>query len=325
MARAFVTGAAGFIGHNLTRRLLRDGWDVVAIDAFTDYYDPDLKRRNLASLEGASRLTFIEADIADVAAWTPYTHGITHVFHQAGQPGVRASWGESFSSYTRSNVDATQLLLETFKRHGGLEAFVYASSSSVYGNTDVYPTSEDTLPQPFSPYGVTKLAAEHLCSLYASNFDVPTVSLRYFTVFGPGQRPDMAFTRFLTWGRSGEPIRVFGTGTQVRDFTFVEDVVEANLKAAHAASEMPGHIYNVAGGTTSSLAQALTLIESLVGRPLNLKYEKAVKGDVSRTGGDSSKIREHLGWSPQFNLQAGLEKQYEWLSELDTAHRARKN
>ena len=228
--KALVTGAAGFIGSTLSARLLADGWDVTGIDALTPYYDPALKRANLERLGGA--FTFVQEDLrtADLDA---LLDGVDVVFHEAGQPGVRASWGDEFGIYLDANVAATQALLEAAKRAPGLQRLVYASSSSVYGDAARFPVLEVDLPQPVSPYGVTKLAAEHLCSLYASNFGVPTVSLRYFTVFGPRQRPDMAFTRFLTAVRDDRPITLYGTGEQIRDFTYVDDVVEANVAGGH--------------------------------------------------------------------------------------------
>lgn len=230
-----ITGVAGFVGSTLARRLLDMGESVVGIDAITDYYDVSLKRRNLESLQN-DRFEFLEGDIntLNLDAIQP---NVEYVFHQAGQPGVRASWGADFETYTASNVNATQKLLEAFKDSKSLKRFVYASSSSVYGNAETYPTNELVRPQPRSPYGVTKLAAEHLCSLYAANFGMPTVSLRYFTVYGPKQRPDMAFTRFLTCAISGRPISLFGTGNQIRDFTYIDDVIEANIAAAQ--SELP--------------------------------------------------------------------------------------
>jgi UDP-glucuronate 4-epimerase len=226
--KALVTGVAGFIGGRIALRLLADGHDVVGVDALTDYYDPGIKQANLQRVEHP-RFRFVEGDLNEVEL-APLLADVEVVFHEAGQPGVRSSWGRDFGRYALDNVCATQRLLEEARGAERLRRFVYASSSSVYGEAERYPTEETDRPQPVSPYGVTKLAAEHLCSLYAHNYGLPTVSLRYFTVYGPGQRPDMAFTRFCRAVHEGRQIELYGTGEQVRDFTYVDDVVEANLR-----------------------------------------------------------------------------------------------
>lgn len=307
--KALVTGVAGFVGSTLAKRLLQDGHEVVGVDAVTDYYDVDIKRRNLASIpeEGFS---FVEGDLTqiDIAS---LLDGVGWVFHQAGQPGVRKSWGDDFTVYTRANIDATQRLLEAARHSSSLERFVYASSSSVYGNAERYPTEETDRPQPMSPYGVTKLAAEHLCCLYAENFGVPTVSLRYFTVYGPGQRPDMAFTRFLKAIVTGETITIYGTGEQIRDFTFVADVVDANVKAAEVDSPA-GSVFNVAGGTSISVNGVLELLRTICDEPFTVENRDPVAGDVFRTGGSTERISEGLGWAPQFSLEQGLTQHYAW-------------
>ncbi len=228
--RALVTGTAGFIGSTLSERLLQSGADVVGIDSFTDYYPRDAKERNLAGLRAHERFTFVESRIQD-ADLAGLLDGRTHVFHLAAQAGVRKSWGRDFDVYTSNNIEATQVLLEACVNRP-IDKLVYASSSSVYGDNVAMPMREDALPQPVSPYGVSKLAAEQLCYLYFVNFGVPAVSLRYFTVYGPRQRPDMGFHMFLRAAVLGQPIRVYGDGEQTRDFTFVDDVVEANLAAA---------------------------------------------------------------------------------------------
>ncbi|WP_222192747.1 NAD-dependent epimerase/dehydratase family protein [Modestobacter italicus] len=306
-----VTGVAGFVGSAIARRLIAAGERVVGIDSFTDYYDPVRKRANLATVP-AEGLTLVEADLmtADLDALLT---GVRVVFHEAGQPGVRRSWGTDFATYVEANVLTTQRLLEAATRATDLRRLVYASSSSVYGNAVSYPTTEQHLPRPHSPYGVTKLAAEHLCTLYADNFGLPTVSLRYFTVYGPGQRPDMAFHRFIRAALADEPIRVFGSGEQVRDFTFVEDVVTANLLAAEA-DVPPGSVFNVSGGGSITVNEVLDVLTGIAGRPLRVERVDTVAGDVRRTGGSSEAIRAALGWQPTVDVPTGLSAQWHSLA-----------
>lgn len=308
--KALVTGAAGFIGSSIVKKLLSDGYQVVGIDSITDYYDRDLKLANVKRNENTG-FEFLERDLnaIDLSA---VLEGVQYVFHQAGQPGVRKSWGSDFDIYTRENVQATQRLLEAAKESTSLRRLVYASSSSVYGNAERYPTTELDRPQPVSPYGVTKLAAEHLCSLYASNFQVPTTSLRYFTVYGPRQRPDMAFTRFLRAAQLGEELPLYGTGGQIRDFTFIDDVVEANLLAA-TSDTAPGSVYNVAGGSNVSMNDVLDIIESLVDSPLRVNRTAAVAGDVWRTGGSTDRIETDLSWEPTVSIEDGIAAQLAWV------------
>jgi UDP-glucuronate 4-epimerase len=305
-----ITGVAGFVGSALARRLVADGEEVVGVDCLTDYYDPSLKKDNLSTIP-ADGFSFVSEDV-NTADLDSLLAGVSVVFHEAGQPGVRKSWGEDFATYVDANVLATQRLLEAARRSRDLQRLVYASSSSVYGNALSYPTTENDVPRPHSPYGVTKLAAEHLCSLYASNFGVPTVSLRYFTVYGPGQRPDMAFNRFIRATLAGEPIEVFGTGEQVRDFTFVDDVVDANLRAA-AHDVRPGSMYNVSGGTSISVNEVLDVLSDIAGAPLEVRRGEAVAGDVRQTGGSADKIREELGWKPSVDIVSGLRAQWRSL------------
>jgi nucleoside-diphosphate-sugar epimerase len=302
-----VTGAAGFIGSAVVPLLLASGEHVVGIDAFTPYYDPALKRAAAAELahprfrlEEADLLT---ADLSDLVA------GADAVVHLAGQPGVRTSWGSSFVDYTSANIIATERVL-TACRDARVSRVVYASSSSVYGEQVAYPAAEEALPRPFSPYGVSKLAAEHLCVAFADNFGLSTVSARLFTVYGPRQRPDMAFSRFIRSIDSGQPVTVTGNGQQVRDFTFVEDVARA-LVAATVADIAPGTVVNVAGGSSVTLADALGVLESVVG-PFDVRYGDAIPGDVHRTGGSIARARELLGWRPSVGLHEGLTRQVEW-------------
>ncbi|BAH56178.1 NAD-dependent epimerase/dehydratase family protein [Rhodococcus opacus] len=311
---ALITGVAGFIGSTLARRLISEGIEVRGVDSLTDYYDPDLKKSNLASIP-KSRFEFVEGDL-NTLELSDLLRGVEFVFHQAGQPGVRKSWGSEFDLYALDNVQATQRLLEAVKTDGSrIKKLVYASSSSVYGNALQYPTVESDTPRPLSPYGVTKLAAEHLCSLYGENFGIPTVSLRYFTVYGPGQRPDMAFTRFFRAVLQGDSIEVYGTGDQIRDFTYIDDIVEANIAAAFS-DVPPASVYNVAGGSSVSLNETIKIIGDITKRPVEISSGGTVAGDVFRTGGSTAKISSELGWSPIVPIDDGLEKQYQWARDV---------
>ena len=317
--RALVTGAAGFIGSTLVERLLEQDAQigVIGIDSMTTYYDPAIKRSNIASALSHPRFTFIEDDLnrLDLGG---LLDGIDVIFHQAGQPGVRSSWGIDFNAYIASNIQATQSLLEAARDSRTLSRFVYASSSSIYGNAEVFPTKETANPQPQSPYGVTKLSAEHLCSLYADNFEVPTVSLRYFTVFGPRQRPDMAFQRFLNAAKSGDSIPLNGDGTQIRDFTYVDDIVRANMLAAFLPDIPPGAVMNLSGGSSTSMLDVLDMMREVVGLPLPVNTLSPVAGDVNRTGGSSEVARHILGWEPMVDLHTGLERQWEHVKKSTT-------
>jgi nucleoside-diphosphate-sugar epimerase len=271
-----------------------------------------LKHANLKSLAGGS-FTFIEADLNKVSMESLFGGvGFDSIFHLAGQPGVRQSWGTDFAENTRANVDATQRLLEATLSRGTVASFVYASSSSVYGQTETFPTTELTLPRPFSPYGVTKLAGEHLCVLYRENYGLPTTAFRFFSVYGPRQRPDMAFSRFLCAAHAGSEITIYGDGTQVRDFTYVDDVVAALLLAARHGGSLP-KVMNLSGGSSASVNEVLETVAEIAGRSLNIVYRPAVRGDVFRTGGDSSVATQALGWRPRMSLAQGLRRQYEWV------------
>jgi nucleoside-diphosphate-sugar epimerase len=310
--RALVTGAAGFIGSTLAERLLSDGHEVVGIDCFTDYYPRAAKERNLGALLRHPKFTFVEARIQD-ADLTALLRNTSHVFHLAAQAGVRKSWGKDFTVYTVNNIEATQVLLEA-SVDAGLERFVYASSSSVYGDEVALPMREDALPQPVSPYGVSKLAAEQLCYLYFANHGVPTTSLRYFTVYGPRQRPDMAFHRFLQATRLGQEIRLFGDGEQTRDFTFVSDAVAATVLAGQKG--VPGRVYNIGGGSRVSMNAVIAMIGRVADRKPFVTRESVQKGDMRHTYADTTSARADLGFAPAVSLEEGLTAEYKWLSEL---------
>jgi nucleoside-diphosphate-sugar epimerase len=304
-----VTGAAGFIGSHLCEALLERGERVVGIDAITPYYDVQEKLGNLADLCRDPRFEFLELDLR-TDDLTEVLAGADVVWHQAGQPGVRLSWSDGFGEYVTCNVLATQRLLEAAKAVG-CQRFVYASSSSVYGNAARYPTFEDQLCQPYSPYGVTKMAAEHLCTLYAKNWGLSTVSLRYFTVYGPRQRPDMAFRRLLESAVGGHPFELYGSGHQIRDFTYVADIVRANLLAG-IADVPPGTVVNISGGASVSMLDALAIVNDLVGGVLDVRAAASQPGDVERTGGDSALAAALLGWEPQVPIAEGLALELAW-------------
>jgi UDP-glucuronate 4-epimerase len=314
--QVLVTGSAGFVGSHTCEALLDLGHEVRGVDALTDYYDVEQKKRNLRTLEQFPGFTAVNADLA-TAALPELLDGVDVVIHLAAQPGVRASWKDGFPHYATQNVLVTQRLLEA-SREADLSRFVYASSSSVYGRASAYPTSEDAPTRPFSPYGVTKLAGEHLCSLYAENWGLPTVSLRYFTVFGPRQRPDMAMHRFIVDALAGRPVHVFGDGEAVRDFTYVGDVVAANLAAATKAGVAPGTVVNVAGGSSITVNGLLDLLGDLLGAPVAIDRGPTQPGDVPRTGGTIDAAARLLDWAPQVPLAEGLSRQIDWHRGLAT-------
>lgn len=304
-----VTGVAGFIGSQLAEALLDEGHDVVGVDAFTPYYDRAQKDANLAALHDRGGFRLVEADLRD-ADLDALLDGIDVVYHQAAQPGVRLSWSEGFATYDSCNVLATQRLLEA-SLQAGVGRFVYASSSSVYGNADHYPVAETDLPRPHSPYGVTKLAAEHLCGLYAANHGLSTVALRYFTVYGPRQRPDMAFHRLIEAALDQQPFPLYGDGSHVRDFTFVGDVVRANVLAG-PADIPPGTVVNVCAGGSTVMRDVIDAVGDAVGSPVPVERHPEQPGDVQRTGGSNDAARRLLGWEPQTSLTDGIAAQVAW-------------
>jgi nucleoside-diphosphate-sugar epimerase len=307
--KALVTGAAGFIGSHLVESLLADGHEVVGMDAFVDYYPRAVKERNLESARRHKAFRFVEGLVQDLDL-APLLEGAAQVFHLGAQAGVRSSWGRDFQLYSDHNVLATQRLLEAALA-AGRPRFVYASSSSVYGDAHALPLREDSVCQPVSPYGVTKLAGEHLAVLYNRNHGLPTNSLRFFTVYGPRQRPDMAFHRFLKAARDGTKIQVYGDGEQTRDFTFVADIVAATRTAA--VSGRPGSVYNVGGGERLALNAVLRIIEDVTEQRLSVERQEAQKGDMRDTFADTEAARRDLAFHPTVPLAEGLRRQWEWI------------
>ncbi|MBN1168131.1 MAG: NAD-dependent epimerase/dehydratase family protein [Methanospirillaceae archaeon] len=308
--KALVTGCAGFIGSHLTDRLLSMGYEVVGIDCFRDYYPRPIKERNIQNALQSDRFQFIEEDLHEMSEYPT----VDYVFHSAAQAGVRASWGDSFAIYTHDNIEVTQRLLEYYKENP-VRRFVYASSSSVYGDA-LLPMQEDARVQPVSPYGVTKLAAEHLCYLYWKNYTVPTVSLRYFTVFGPRQRPDMGICRFFKAVLAEEEITVYGDGIQTRDFTYVDDIVQANICAMQATlNSVAGQVFNIGGGNRISVNELISLIGTITGKKPRTRYEDTQKGDVRDTCADVSKAGEFLEWKAETGIRDGLERYWDWYQQ----------
>lgn len=307
-----VTGAAGFIGSHLSRRLLQDKNFVIGIDAFTDDYPRWIKERNIAPLLKEKNFEFVAKDLDDIDL--PDLLGRAEaVFHLAAKAGVRASWGQNFGLYLKNNVMNTQRLLEAAK-DSGLKKIVFASSSSVYGASPDLPMKETGPVSPLSPYGVTKLAAEKLCDLYFRNYGLPAVSLRFFTVYGPGQRPDMAFHIFLKSILLGQEITVFGDGRQTRDFTFVADIVEACCSAQR--SGRPGEAYNIGGGHRETLEDLFPLLEDVCRRKVLVRRIERQKGDVPDTWASIDKARRDLGFAPRTDLALGLRQEWDWIQSL---------
>ena len=314
-----VTGVAGFIGSHVADALVARGDSVVGVDCFSPYYDPRVKRDNLAGLLRSDRFRLVEGSLTSLDL-DALLADASVVFHLAAQAGVRRSWGSDFEDYLEHNIRATQQLCEAMRRRGGVR-LVYSSSSSVYGQTAVLPMKEDHPTRPLSPYGVTKLAGEGLCTLYGANYGLPVVCLRYFTVYGPRQRPDMAFHRFIRAALRGDPIEVYGSGTQTRDFTFVDDAVAANL----AASDYAGDVvtFNVGGGSRVSVNHVLDVIGGLLGGSLDVRYRPAQKGDVMHTYADIALASRELGYAPRVGIEEGIQREVEWvraaIRRLDSA------
>ena len=299
--RYLVTGAAGFIGSQLLRALLDRGHDAIGWDAFTDYYDPALKEENAVGLP---------VERVDLAEDALELEGLDGVFHLAGQPGV-ASFGGIFPVHMRQNVLASQRLFEAAAAAGVRVTF--ASSSSIYGDAATYPTPEDTSPRPLAPYGITKLACEHLAQAYATEFGLEVVVVRYFTIYGPRQRPDMAFTKMVSRLAEGRPFELYGDGTQSRSFTYVDDAVEATIAAMERGT--PGSTFNVGGGSEVSMLEAIEVLGRIANRRLEVVRMPRREGDASRTAADTTRIREALGWEPKTPFDAGLAAQWRWAAD----------
>lgn len=316
MANVLVTGAAGFIGSHLCERLLEQGHQVLGVDSFTDYYDPKVKQRNLSTVQqhpNAHQFKFHQGDLLGMKL-EEILKDQEIIFHLAGEPGVRKSWGKDFSFYMDRNIALTQKLLEACKGKR-IKRFVFASSSSVYGNRGKTVLKESDVCRPFSPYGVSKLAAENLCMLYYDNFEIPTVALRYFTVFGPRQRPDMGFHKFIRNVLSQKAIDIFGDGEQSRDFTYVADAVAGTIEAGFSAST-PGKIYNIGGGCMATVNHVLSILKELIPeKNVSVVNHPESHGDVRHTSADVSAARHDFGFAPQISLREGLSRELAWLKE----------
>jgi len=309
MIRSLVTGVAGFIGSHLAERLIEEDHEVVGVDCFTEYYARSIKEENLKGILNKPNFTFFEANLLS-ANLSKLLIGVDYIFHQAAQAGVRSSWGAEFEVYTSNNLMATQRLLEACKGLG-IKRFIYASSSSVYGDSEELPLRELSSLKPVSPYGVTKLAGEYLCYSYYKNFGIPVISLRYFTVYGPRQRPDMAFHRFIKSILNGEEIEIYGDGEQTRDFTFISDAVEGNILAMK--SDIIGEVFNIGGGSRVSVNKVLESIQKIGGKNAQIVYGDVQKGDVKHTLADTSKAKKYLGYTPKVELKTGISEQWKWL------------
>ena len=318
--RVVVTGAAGFIGSHLCERLLADGHQVVGIDSFTDFYEPALKEKNLEAAEKNPNFVLEELDLVN-ASIRKVVRGAGVVYHLAGLDGVTPSWGSEFDRYVQDNIVATQRLLEAL-RSAEPRRVVFASSSSVYGEAEMFPTKESAVPKPASPFGMTKLAAEHLAFVYMRTYGLPLTSLRYFTVYGPRQRPDMAFVRFMTALVSDAEIEIYGDGEQTRDFTFISDAVDGTVKAASA--DVAGGIVNIGGGSRVTVNRVLETLEEISGLKARKRFLPAAPGDPRHTGASINVARERLGWEPRVSLRDGLTQQWRWFQESrETSHKAR--
>lgn len=306
-----ITGVAGFIGSSLAEKLLREGHEILGIDCMNDYYTIFFKQHNLSTLFRYPSFNFLQQDLTEITTHT--LRNAELIFHLAGQPGVRNSWGSNFREYVHDNIEATQNLLECVRHSDSLKRLIYASTSSVYGDDNELPLRETATPHPISPYGVTKLTGEHLCATYGKTYAIPVVCLRYFTVYGPRQRPDMAFHRFFRAGLQGEKITIFGDGSQTRDFTYIEDIVRATRDAAFAEITRPFMIMNVGSGSRIPLHHIIDVIGGIMGNPLRVEYTGKENGDVRDTFADISRAGKILSYAPSTALADGLRAQYLWM------------
>lgn len=311
--RVMVTGCAGFVGSTLSDRLLEMGFEVVGIDCLMDYYSREIKEKNIEAALKDKNFTFISKSILDLDL-VALLGGVDYVFHQAAQAGVRHSWGSNFKVYTDNNILATQRLLEAC-RVSKVEKFIYASSSSVYGDVESLPMKEIDVPRPISPYGLSKLAGEQLCYLYWKNYKIPSASLRYFTVYGPRQRPDMAFNKFIKSIDAGKEIKIYGDGEQTRDFTYVSDIVDANILAMRSIVKSSG-IYNIGGGSRTTVNNCIGILEDIMGKKARVKHISVQKGDVEHTYADTSKAKKDLDYKPKVPLGEGLQKEVGWIRNI---------
>jgi len=310
METALITGVAGFIGSSLAAKLLKDNFKVIGIDSFTNNYSTRIKEKNIENCLKHTNFSLIRQDL-DTLDLSASVEKADYFFHLSAQPGVRASWGKEFTTYVKNNISVTQKILESLKNNTTLKKFVFASSSSVYGNQSSMMNEDTSLARPISPYGVTKLAAENLANLYFKNYGVPTISLRYFTVYGPKQRPDMAFTRFFYSIIKEQKLTIFGNGEQTRDFTYVDDVVKATMNAA--TSDHVGEILNIGGGSVFSLMQITEFMKEITEKELEIDFKKEQKGDVKHTSADISKSENLINYKSNTDIKYGLTQQYEYI------------
>ena len=311
MTQVVITGVAGFIGSTLAEKLLHDGHNVRGIDSFTNYYPARMKEKNIENCLKHTNFSLIRQDLESSLDLSTIFKNAEYIFHLAAQPGVRASWGKEFVIYVKNNISVTQKILESLKNNTTLKKFVLASSSSVYGNQPSIMNEETSLTRPVSPYGVTKLAAENLTNLYFKNYKIPTVSLRYFTVYGPKQRPDMAFTRFFNSIIKDKKLSIFGNGEQTRDFTYVDDIVKATINAA--TSDSVGEILNVGGGSVFSLSEIIEFMKEITQKEFEIDFKTEQKGDVRHTSADISKAKKLINYKSNTDIKYGLTQQYEYI------------
>lgn len=308
--KIFITGVAGFIGSSLAERFIKLGYKVKGVDCFHPYYKREYKEENLKALISHKNFEFIEAKLQALSL-KDILKDVDYIFHHSAFPGVRGNWDKLFKQYIEENILVTQKLLEETKELKNIKKIIYASSSSVYGTSNILPLKETDELKPLSPYGISKLAAEKLCWVYFKNFNLPIISLRYFTVYGPRQRPDMAFYKFIKAIINEEEVMVYGDGNQTRDFTYIEDVIETNILAMGKA--FPGEVFNIGGGTKISINKAINLLEKIINKKAKIKYLPKEKGEAKDTLADINKAAKFLGYCPKTKLEKGLEKEYKWI------------